>query len=67
MKLSIQEQVRKGSRIAYDDGRGGHQGVEATVLTIDSHGMTVQFSDRADATYIQFSDRRWMDFISLVA
>jgi uncharacterized protein YuzE len=28
--------------------------------------MTVQFDDRADTTYIPFSDPRWMDFIEVV-
>lgn len=63
----LAQQVRTGGRISYDDGRPGHQGVQATVLNvIDGHGMLVQFDDRADTTYIQFADRRWMEFISLV-
>ena len=66
MKLNLVHQVRKGARITYDDGRPGHQGVEATVLEVDSRGMTVQFDDRADTTCILFSDPRWMDFISVV-
>jgi hypothetical protein len=32
---------------------------------VDAEGMTVQFEDRADTTYIRFTDRRWMDFISV--
>jgi hypothetical protein len=67
MTLRIQDQVKKGSRISYDDGRPGHQGVEATVLAVDERGMTLQFDDRADTNYIRFSDRRWMDFISVLA
>ena len=66
MRLRIQNQVRKGSRISYDDGRPGHQGVEATVLAVDGRGMTVQFDDRADTNYIRFSDAKWMDFIDVV-
>lgn len=66
MRLRIQDQVQKGSRISYDDGRPGHQGVEATVLDVEARGMTVHFDDRADTTYVLFSDRRWMDFICLV-
>ncbi len=65
MKLNPAYQVKAGSRISYDDGRPGHQGVEATVIdVVDGHGMLVQFDDRADTTYILFSDRAWMDFIS---
>ena len=61
------DQIRKGGRIVYNDGRPGHQGVEATVLAVDSRGMTVQFDDRADTTYIPFSEPRWMEFIEIVA
>ena len=67
MKLRLQDQVRKGCRISYDDGRPGHQDVRATVLEVaDGQGMLVQFDDRAAATYILFSDSQWMDFISIV-
>ena len=66
MKLNVAYQVKAGGRISYNDGRPGHEGVEATVLAADSRGMKVQFDDRADTTYILFSDPRWMDFISVV-
>ncbi len=67
MKLRVQDQVKERSRISYDDGRPGHQDVRATVLEVTvGHGMLVQFDDRADTTYILFSDPRWMDFISVV-
>ena len=66
MKLrSTLDQVKRGGRIVYNDGRPGHQGVEATVLTVDPQGMTVQFDDRADTTRILFSDRGWMKFIEV--
>ena len=64
--MNVTYQVKPGGRISYDDGRPGHQGVEATVLAVDARGMKVQFEDRADMTYILFSERRWMDFISVV-
>jgi hypothetical protein len=66
MKLRVQDQVKEGARISYDDGRQGHQGVAATVLRVDCEGMTVQFDDRADTTYIGFSDPRWMECISVL-
>ncbi len=66
MKMNIVHQVKEGGRISYDDGRPGHQGVEAVVLAVDGDGMTVQFEDRADTTYIRFSDRRWTDYLSVV-
>lgn len=65
MKLNVAYQVKVGGKISYNDGRPGHEEVEATVLAVDSQGMTVQFDDRADTTRILFSDSRWMDFISV--
>jgi hypothetical protein len=59
------DQIKQGGRIVYNDGRTGHSGVFATVVNLDTNGMMVQFEDRADTTYIAFSDRRWMDFIEL--
>jgi hypothetical protein len=50
----------------YNDGRAGHSGVFADVLSVDPKGMMVQFEDRADITRIAFSDRAWMDFIELL-
>jgi hypothetical protein len=67
MRLRVQDQVRKGSTISYDDGRPGHQDVRAGVLeVVDGHGMLVQFEDRADTTYILFSESQWMDFVEVV-
>lgn len=60
-------QVRPGSRIAYNDGRAGHTGVEATVLESDGQWMMVQFDDRADTTTINLFDRQWMDFIRIIS
>lgn len=66
MKLrSTLDQIKKGVRIVYNDGRPGHKGVLATVLAVDAKGMTVQFDDRADTSWIAFSDRGWMDFIEV--
>jgi hypothetical protein len=64
--LGTVDQIKPGSRIVYSDGRAGHSGVFADVLSVDSYGMMVQFEDRADRTRINFSDRAWMDFIELV-
>jgi hypothetical protein len=66
MKLnSTIDQIKKGGRIVYNDGRPKHSGVVATVLAVDKKVMTVQFHDRADTTRIAFSDRGWMDFIEV--
>jgi hypothetical protein len=67
MKLNPVPLIKKGGRIAYNDGRPGHQCAEATVLRVEHEGMTVQFDDRADTNFIKFSDRAWMDFIEAVA
>ena len=64
--LGTIDQIKPGSRIVYNDGRAGHSGIFADVLSVDSNGMMVQFEDRADRTRINFSDRAWMDFIELV-
>ena len=66
MKLNFTpDQIKKGVRIVYNDGRPGHTGALATVLAVDKKGMTVQFDDRADTNRIAFSDRKWMDFIEV--
>ena len=65
--LSTVDQIRKGGRIVYNDGRPGHVNVFATVLAVDKKGMTVQFEDRADTNRIAFSDRTWMDHIEVAA
>ena len=59
------DQIKKGGRIVYNDGRTGHTNVGATVLEMDAKGMIVQFEDRADTTRIAFSDRGWMEFIEV--
>jgi len=59
------DQIKKGGRIVYNDGRAGHSGVFATVIEVDAKGMVVQFEDRADTTRIAFSDRGWLDFLEL--
>jgi hypothetical protein len=63
--LGTIDQIKPRSRIVYNDGRAGHSGIFADVLSVDSNGMMVQFEDRADRTRINFSDRAWMDFIEL--
>lgn len=66
MRLRLVDEIKRGGEILYDDGRPGHSGVKGVVLALDGRGMTIQFEDRADTNYIAFSDRRWMEFISVV-
>ena len=63
--LGTIDQIKPGSRIVYNDGRAGHSGIFADVLSVDAKGMMVQFEDRADRSRITFKDRAWMDFIEL--
>ncbi|MBI1176289.1 hypothetical protein GC207_02495 [bacterium] len=66
MKLQTTvDQIKRGGRIVYNDGRPGHRDVVATVLEVQSGGMTVLFEDRADTNYIAFSDKVWMNFIEV--
>ena len=57
-------QYVRGQTIRYDDRRPKHN-VTAEILSVDPNGMTVQFEDRADTTYIGFKEAAWMEFISL--
>jgi hypothetical protein len=66
LPMALSDQIRKGGLISYDDGRRGHSGVRATVLEVDSRGMTVQFDDRADTNYVLFADPSWISFVSVV-
>ena len=67
MKLRVQDQVKEGCRISYEDGRPGHRDARATILEVTAgHGMLVQFDDRPDSNYILFADQQWMDYLSVV-
>jgi hypothetical protein len=66
MNPSVVHNIKDGSKIIYNDGRPGHQDIEANVLAVDAEGMTVLFEDRADTNHIRFLDRKWMDFIRVV-
>lgn len=61
----LQNQFTAGKEIIYDDGRAGHKGVKAVILEVNNNSMTVQFEDRADTTLILFSEKPWMDFITI--
>lgn len=57
--------IEPGQNLIYDDGRHGHRNVSATVHSVSDRGMVVQFDDRADTTFIRFTDRAWMDHLRL--
>ena len=60
-----QNQFTAGKEIVYNDGREGHKNVRAIILEADNNKMVVQFEDRADTTTILFSEKSWMDFITM--
>jgi hypothetical protein len=64
-RLSNAKHPTVGQTIVYDDGRPGHREIRGEVLSVTPAGMTVQFADRADTTYIRFNDRAWMDHITM--
>lgn len=49
--------------IRYNDGRPGHTNIYGVIKEVHPAGMVVWFEDRADTTFIRFTDRAWMDFI----
>jgi len=58
-------ELKVGVTVVYNDGRDGHKGVKAQILTNGPSAMQVQFEDRADSTFIRHSDRAWADHIKL--
>lgn len=57
--------IRPGTVLEYSDGRPGHSGALAMVISVDGTGMLLQFEDRADDTRVRFNDPAWMDFLSI--
>jgi hypothetical protein len=45
--------------LVYDDGRPGHRGVKAVVLSNHTNSLVVQFEDRAESTTIRHDDVGW--------
>lgn len=58
--------AKRGDVLTYNDGRPGHTDARATVLDVGASGMSVQFADRMNPTYIMFHEREWMDHLSVV-
>lgn len=54
-----------GDVVRYNDGRPGHD-VRGTVVDVGTSSMVVHFDDRASPSWIQFTDRRWMEHLTLV-
>lgn len=65
MKLKSSVSLRDARLIVFDDGQPLHRAY-AVVLESDETGLTVQFSDRASTTRIQFTDTRWTNYLTVI-
>jgi hypothetical protein len=54
MTIEQAQLVRPGTVLTYDDGRDGHKGIKAVVLTVMERYLVAQFEDRADSTKVEF-------------
>lgn len=54
MTIEQAKSVRPGTVLSYDDGRDGHRGVRAIVLSVAEDYLIAQFEDRADTTKVGF-------------
>jgi len=55
--------LNSGDILVYDDGRPGHSGVRATVLSNGIASLIVQFEDRAETTTIRHNDIGWTEHL----
>ena len=63
MNAEHMKSLKSGDILLYDDGRPGHVGVKAAVLSNDENCVVVQFEDRADTTTIKHDDVGWTDYL----
>jgi hypothetical protein len=59
MNAEHMKSLKSGDILVYDDGRPGHVGVKAVVLSNHENSVIVQFEDRADTTTIQHDEVGW--------
>ena len=57
--------LNAGDVLVYDDGRPGHSGVKAVVLSNHENCVVVQFEDRADTTTIKHDEVGWTNYLKL--
>jgi len=55
--------LNSGDILVYDDGRAGHVGVKAVVLSNYENCVIVQFEDRADTTTIKHDEVGWTKYL----
>jgi hypothetical protein len=63
MTLDQAKRIKPGVVLTYDDGRHGHRGVKATVLTVTERYLIAQFEDRADTTKVELVPE-WLSYLS---
>ncbi len=67
MNAKDMKSVKPGDTLVYDDGRPGHRGVKAVVVSNGTGSLIVQFEDRAETTTIKHNDSGWTDYLKLHA
>lgn len=63
MTIEQAKAVTPGMILTYDDGRHGHRGVRAKVITVMEDYLIAQFEDRADTTRIEFVPD-WLSYLT---
>lgn len=56
--------LKPGMTFTYDDGRSGHRGVKAKVLSVADGYLVAQFEDRADTTKVEFVVEDWLRLLA---
>ena len=62
MNIGEARVIEPGTVLTYDDGRKGHKGIKAVVLTVADQYLIAQFEDRADVTKVEFVDD-WLRYL----
>src|SRR5947209_1817369 len=63
MNAENMRSLNPGDILVYDDGRPGHTGVKAVVLSNHPNCVLVHFEDRADTTTIKHNDAGWTKYL----
>lgn len=63
MNVEQMKSLNSGDILVYDDGRPGHVGVKAVVLSDHENSVIVQFEDRADTTTIKHDEVGWTNYL----
>ena len=63
MNADNMKSLNSGDILIYDDGRPGHSGVKAVVLSNHENCVVVQFEDRAEITTIKHDEVGWTNYL----